>query len=39
MYDFLLTPEERELKKEVREFVREEISSEFLRRMDKNEQE
>ena len=37
MYDFLLTPEERELKKEVREFVREEISSDFLRKMDKNE--
>lgn len=37
MYDFLLTHEERELKKEVREFVREEISSDFLRKMDKNE--
>ncbi|ETR73127.1 MAG: Acyl-CoA dehydrogenase domain-containing protein [Candidatus Magnetoglobus multicellularis str. Araruama] len=36
MYDFLITPEERELKKEVREFVREEISGEFLRRMDKD---
>jgi len=37
MYDFLLTHEERELKKEIREFVREEISSDFLRKMDKNE--
>jgi len=37
MYDFLLTPEERELKKEARAFVREEISSDFLRAMDKNE--
>jgi alkylation response protein AidB-like acyl-CoA dehydrogenase len=33
----MLTPEERELKKEVRRFVREEITSEFLRKMDKNE--
>ncbi|MGM0453506.1 MAG: acyl-CoA dehydrogenase family protein [Thermodesulfobacteriota bacterium] len=37
MYDFMLTPEEQDLKKEVREFVREEISSEFLRQMDRNE--
>ncbi|MDY6906031.1 MAG: acyl-CoA dehydrogenase family protein [Thermodesulfobacteriota bacterium] len=37
MYDFMLTPEERELKKEVRAFTREEISSDFLRQMDKNE--
>lgn len=37
MYDFMLTPEEQELKKEVRQFVREEISSDFLRKMDKNE--
>ncbi|MCD6586236.1 MAG: acyl-CoA dehydrogenase family protein, partial [Desulfobacteraceae bacterium] len=37
MYDFLLTPEEQELKKEVREFAREEISSDFLRKMDKDE--
>jgi alkylation response protein AidB-like acyl-CoA dehydrogenase len=37
MYDFLLTPEEQALKKEARAFVREEISSDFLRRMDKNE--
>ena len=37
MYDFLLTPEEQALKREVRQFVREEISSDFLRKMDKNE--
>jgi len=37
MYDFMLTPEEQELKKEVRRFVREEITSEFLRKMDRNE--
>ncbi|MEW6079235.1 MAG: acyl-CoA dehydrogenase family protein [Thermodesulfobacteriota bacterium] len=37
MYDFLLTPEEQELKKEARAFVRDEISSDFLRKMDKNE--
>ncbi len=37
MYDFMLTPEEQELKKEVRAFVREEIESDFLRKMDKNE--
>lgn len=37
MYDFMLTPEERKLKKEVRKFVREEISSDFLRKMDLNE--
>ncbi len=37
MYDFLLNPEERELKQEVRKFVREEISSDFLRKMDKDE--
>lgn len=37
MYDFMLTQKERELKKEVRKFVREEITSEFLRKMDKNE--
>ncbi len=37
MYDFILTPKERELKKEVRRFVREEITSEFLRKMDINE--
>ena len=37
MYDFMLTPKEQELKKEVREFVRKEITSEFLRKMDNNE--
>lgn len=37
MYDFMLTPEEQQLKKEVRAFVREEIESDFLRQMDKNE--
>jgi len=37
MYDFLLTPEEQKLKKEVRDFVREEISGDFLRKMDKDE--
>jgi acyl-CoA dehydrogenase len=37
MYDFMLTPEERELKKEVRRFVREEVSADFLRQMDRNE--
>lgn len=37
MYDFLLTPEEQELKKEVREFAREEVTSDFLRKMDKDE--
>jgi len=37
MYDFMLSPEEQELKLEVRRFVREEISSEFLRKMDNDE--
>jgi len=37
MYDFLLTPEERSLRDEARRFVREEVSSEFLRKMDKDE--
>ncbi len=37
MYDFLLSPAERELKQQVRKFVREEISSDFLRKMDKDE--
>jgi len=37
MYDFLLTPEEQDLKKEVRTFVREQITSDFLRQMDKDE--
>ena len=37
MYDFMLSQAERELQKEVRQFVRDEISSDFLRKMDKNE--
>jgi acyl-CoA dehydrogenase len=37
MYDFLLTPEERALKMEVRDYVRTEITSDFLRKMDKDE--
>lgn len=37
MYDFMLSPEEREIKAEVRAFVREEITPDFLRRMDKDE--
>ena len=37
MYDFLLKPEEIELRDEVRRFVREEITSDFLRKMDKDE--
>jgi alkylation response protein AidB-like acyl-CoA dehydrogenase len=37
MYDFMLTPQERDLKKEVRRFVREEVSADFLRQMDRDE--
>ncbi|MBW1790231.1 MAG: acyl-CoA/acyl-ACP dehydrogenase [Deltaproteobacteria bacterium] len=37
MYDFLLTPEERAVRDEAKEFVREEITGDFLRRMDKDE--
>jgi alkylation response protein AidB-like acyl-CoA dehydrogenase len=37
MYDFMLSPAERDLKYEVRAFVRDEISSAFLRKMDKDE--
>jgi len=37
MYDFILTPEERELREEAKRFVREEITSDFLRSMDKDE--
>ncbi len=37
MYDFMLTPEEQALKQETREFVRNEISSDFLRKLDKDE--
>jgi len=37
MYDFMLTPEEQELKEEARRFVREEITGDFLRKMDRDE--
>jgi acyl-CoA dehydrogenase len=37
MYDFLLNPEERAVRDEVREFVRGEVSSDFLRKMDRDE--
>lgn len=37
MYDFMLTPDERSLRDEVKKFVREEITSDFLRKMDKDE--
>jgi len=37
MYDFMLSPEERELKKEVRQFVRDEVTGDFLRKMDRDE--
>ncbi len=37
MYDFMLNPQERALKEEVRTFVRNEISADFLRKMDKDE--
>lgn len=37
MYDFMLTPKEQELKKEVRRYVRDEITTDFLRKMDNNE--
>ena len=37
MYDFYLSQEVRDLRDEVRQFVREEISSEFLRQMDNDE--
>ncbi len=37
MYDFMLNKEETEIKKEARKFVNEEITSDFLRKMDKNE--
>jgi alkylation response protein AidB-like acyl-CoA dehydrogenase len=37
MYDFMLTPEERKLKKEVRQFVRDEVTGDFLREMDRDE--
>jgi acyl-CoA dehydrogenase len=37
MYDFLLTPEERALREEVKRFTRDEVTSDFLRKMDRNE--
>jgi acyl-CoA dehydrogenase len=37
MYDFMLTPAEQAVKKEAREFVNTQISSRFLREMDKDE--
>ncbi len=37
MYDFMLNPDERQLRDEVRRFVKEEITSDFLRKMDKDE--
>ncbi len=37
MYDFLLTPEERALRDEVRQFVRDEVTPDFLRAMDNDE--
>lgn len=37
MYDFMLKPEERALRDEVRKFVREEVSPDFLRQLDKDE--
>ena len=37
MYDFLLAPDEQTIKKEAREFTRNEISSDFLRQMYKDE--
>ena len=37
MYDFMLTPEEQAVKKEARDFASTQISSRFLRKMDKDE--
>jgi alkylation response protein AidB-like acyl-CoA dehydrogenase len=37
MYDFLLSPEEQALRDEAKDFVRTEITSDFLRKMDKDE--
>lgn len=37
MYDFMLTAEERSLRDEVRQFVREEITSDYLRSLDRDE--
>jgi alkylation response protein AidB-like acyl-CoA dehydrogenase len=37
MYDFMLTPKEREVRDEVRKFVRDEITPDFLRKLDADE--
>jgi len=37
MYDFLLSPEERALRDEVKEFAREQVTSDYLRKMDRDE--
>ncbi|MGD8227257.1 MAG: acyl-CoA dehydrogenase family protein [Desulfobacteraceae bacterium] len=37
MYDFLLKPKERAVRDEARKFVKEEVSSDFLRRLDNDE--
>lgn len=37
MYDFMLAPKEQALKKEVRRYVRDEITADFLRKMDNDE--
>ncbi len=37
MYDFMLSDEARQVKQEARKFVKEEITSDFLRKMDKDE--
>ena len=37
MYDFLLKPRERAVRDEVRKFVREEVTSDFLRKLDNDE--
>jgi alkylation response protein AidB-like acyl-CoA dehydrogenase len=37
MYDFMLTPEEQEIKRQAREFARESVTADFLRQMDRNE--
>ena len=37
MYDFMLRPEERAIRDEARRFVNEEVSGDFLRKMDKDE--
>ena len=37
MYDFLLNPKERVVRDEARKFVKEEVSSDFLRKLDNDE--